>query len=236
MKTCEEYRVAIAADPSGADVDAHTSRCADCRTFRDEMLALDGKISAAMTIPVPALRMPTLEQIDSSVVTTLGSRRLAAPAWFALAASVVMVAMLGLRMFGDEPSHPSLADEILAHIEHEPYAVRVSDKAVSDERLARVVPSAIARVDHSNGLITYAQSCVINGTSVPHLVIQGERGPVTILLMPEQEIDGPQSIDGEFVNGVILPVGSGSIAIVGEKDEDLRRIEDGLKNSLMWST
>ena len=36
------------------------------------------------------------------------------------------------------------------------------------------------------GLVSYAQTCIINGRSIPHLVIQGKDGPVTLLLMPEE--------------------------------------------------
>jgi hypothetical protein len=91
-------------------------------------------------------------------------------------------------------------------------------------------------MDHSAGLITYAQSCEIGGREVPHLVIQGERGPVTILLMPEEMVDSPQSLMGDNVNGVILPVGDGSIAIIGESDERLERIEAQVLKSVSWST
>ena len=112
----------------------------------------------------------------------------------------------------------------------------VTDVAVSDARLTSVVTADIARLDHSAGLITYAQSCVIGGHSVPHLVIQGEHGPVTILLMPDEMVSAPQTITGESVNGVILPVGDGSIAIFGEREESLDRIEKKVLDSVTWST
>jgi hypothetical protein len=99
-----------------------------------------------------------------------------------------------------------------------------------------VVPATLARLDHSAGLITYAQTCVVNGREVPHLVVQGERGPVTILLMPEEMVSGPESVTGESVQGVIIPVGSGSIAIFGEREEALDRIERKVLDSVTWST
>jgi len=85
-------------------------------------------------------------------------------------------------------------------------------------------------------LITYAQTCVINGHEVPHLVIQGERGPVTILLMPEEMISGPQQLQGVNIDGVILPVGGGSIAIIGESDESLEKIQQQVLKSATWTT
>ena len=106
----------------------------------------------------------------------------------------------------------------------------------TEGRLAQVVSPDVAQLDHSAGLITYAQSCKVNGRDVPHLVIQGERGPVTLLLMPHEMVDGPQSVTGESVNGVILPVGDGSIAIFGGRDEPLERIEKKVLDSVTWET
>jgi hypothetical protein len=86
------------------------------------------------------------------------------------------------------------------------------------------------------GLITYARSCVINGHTVPHLVIQGETGPVTVLLLPDEMIDAAIQLEGVGIRGVILPVGSGSIAIIGERDEPLEKMEKLIVDSMHWTT
>lgn len=233
---CYQYREAIGADPSFDGGAAHLSECVSCQGYRKEMLELDRMISGALSIDVPELEIPELPDVDTGNVVSLGSRRWTPPAMLALAATVVLAAFVGIRMIGGSGEYESLADELLAHIDHEPYALRVTDVAVSDDRLGKVVPAGIARLDHSAGLITYAQNCVINGRDVPHLVIQGERGPVTLLLMPHEKVSGPESVTGESVNGVILPVGDGSIAIFGERDEDLGRIEKQVLDSVTWST
>ena len=85
-------------------------------------------------------------------------------------------------------------------------------------------------------MITYAQPCVINGNLVPHLVIQGQYGPITILLMPDEKVAEATSIDGARLKGVILPVGDGSIAIVGGRDEPLEAIKKNVVNSVTWTT
>lgn len=234
MNTCEEYREAIAAEPSFDGGAAHLSDCASCQSFRQEMLALDAQIARALTLSVPELDLPELSDVDTSNVTALPQRRFGAPAWLAAAATVTLAAFIGVQMFGGSLSNDALAEQILAHIDHEPFSFRETTNAVSDERLARVIPTTVATMDHSAGLITYAQSCTINGNRVPHLVIQGERGPITILLMPDEKVSTARSFFGESVNGVILPVGDGSIAIIGEEGESLERIEERVKNSVTW--
>jgi hypothetical protein len=237
LMNCEYYREAIGADPSYDGGEAHVSACADCLALRDELRSLDRKIGRALAISVPELRMPDLPDVDTSSVVPLATRRrLTAPAWMAVAATIVLAAFVGIRMYGSTVTYPSLADEIVAHLDHEPYALRVSDEPVDDRRLAKVVPADVAKVNHDAGLVTYAQTCVINGKKIPHLVIQGERGPVTILLLPDEAIDDAVQLEGESINGVLLPVGGGSVAIIGERDEALDTIRENIVNSVTWST
>lgn len=237
MMNCEEYRTAIAADPSFDGGAGHVTECAACQDYRNEMLALNDTITRALAIDVPKLVLPELPDLETDKVVTLGrGRRVAPPVWFAVAATVALAAFLGVRFVSNGPSYDSLADEVLAHLDHEPYALRVSDEPITERRLASVVASDVAQMDHSAGLITYAQTCVINGHKVPHLVIQGERGPVTILLMPDEMISEAVPLHDEFFEGAILPVGNGSIAIIGGHDEELAEIEKSVVNSVMWST
>ena len=127
-------------------------------------------------------------------------------------------------------------EEVIAHLDHEPHALRVTDVAVSDRRLRTVVPADVAEFDRDTSLISYAQSCIINGRTVPHLVIPGAKGPVTVLLMPEEEVSRAIPLQGKNINGVILPVGDGSIAIIGEADERIEEIQERVTKSVTWTT
>lgn len=238
---CEEYRELLAADPT-APVEggaAHVADCESCEAFTNEMQAFNDKIAAALNISVPDLKIPRLPALEDDNVVDLpfgGKKRFSAPTWIGIAATVVLAAFVGVRMINlSQLNNLSLADQVLAHLDHEPYALQVTNVAVSDERFAEVVNPSIGTMDRSVGLVSYAQSCVINGKTVPHLVIQGEKGPITLLLMPEEMVDGATTLDGKGVNGVILPVGNGSIAIIGERDEPLTELEQNIINSVEWS-
>jgi len=240
---CEEYREAIGADPHFDGGAGHVSECAACQEYRREMLALDAKIKSALAITVPELELPSLDEIaansDSAEnVVALDSRRgIPTRAWFAIAATVLLAAFIGIRYIGiDNSSYQSLAEEVLAHSKHEPGAFEPSDKKVADDQLYQVVPSNIAELDHSTGLITYAETCPISGNEVPHLIIQGERGPITIMLLPDEKISEAIPLDDENSHGVILPVGDGSIAIIGSRDEKLEEVQKQFVQSVMWDT
>jgi hypothetical protein len=237
MMNCKDYKEALTADPGFEDESGHVDSCASCQAFRTEMLAFDAKIAAAMSLDVPELTMPKLPDIDTDkVVSLVAFRAMPKPAWFALAATVLLAVFVGIRTPDMEPTFGTLEEQVIAHLDHGPGALRVTSKPVSDSRLAKVVPGDVAVMNHNAGLITYAQSCIINGKTIPHLVIQGVYGPVTILLMPDEMIEEAKSLDGVSIRGVILPVGNGSIAIIGDREEQLDRIKKNILASVTWST
>ena len=233
---CEEYRQEVAADPSFDGGAGHLSECRECQAFRTEMRLLDEQIRRVLAINVPALKMPELPVLDDAKVVALDARKRRGPAtWFAIAATVVLAALVSVQMFTTDTGYDSLADEVLAHLDHEPIALRPTRTPVSDQSLTRVVPATMAQFDRESSLITYARSCVINGKKVPHLVVQGERGPITILLMPNESVAESVPLDGENTHGVILPVGDGSVAIIGVRDEPLEGVEKSVLDSVRWS-
>ena len=152
-----------------------------------------------------------------------------------LAASGLLVAVLGGRSLLNTNDPSALAEEVIAHLDYEPHALVVSTDAVPEQRLHSVVNNSGVKIDSNVGLVTYAQSCIINGKTVPHLVVQGKLGPITLLLMPDESVDRAVPLSGESVQGVILPVGSGSIAIIGEREEDLSQIEQQVVDSVEFS-
>ncbi len=243
IMNCEDYREAIAADPSesftgGAE---HTAACEACSAYRAEMRVLDDTIAKALAIDVPELKIPELPPIgeDDENVVNMPFRRapkITTPAWIGIAASFALAAIIGVQFVGGGPgSDQLLAEEVLAHVDHEPWALKVTDVSVSDERFASVVNPTIGTMDRNVGLVSYAQSCIINGNTIPHLVIQGAKGPVTLLLLPDEMVHGAVPLVGESVNGVILPHGDGSIAIIGEREERIEEIKRRVVDSVEWS-
>lgn len=229
---CEEYREAITADPSEsfAGGAAHAAGCTACGRYRDGMRALDERIAAALAIDVPPLRMPDLPPVDETggkVVELPAGRsgKVSAPLWLGIAAGIVVAVFAGFNALSPEPSG-TLAEQVIAHMDHEQASRQVTSVSVPERELHDVIDSRVSALDTGIGLVTYAQSCVINGNTVPHLVIQGESGPVTLILLPDEEIADAIPLSGEHVHGVIVPVGSGSVAIIGERAGQLGEIDE----------
>lgn len=236
--TCDEYRSAIAAEPVAltGPLAMHAEECAECAAFGRSMQSLDKLILQALQVEVPELRVPELPSMDdASNVVRLSPRRFSMPVSLGLAASIVLATVLLVRSLVPVAEFPSLEAEILAHLDHEPRSRAVTTQAEAGWRIDTVI-GPYAQMDSSAGLITYARTCVIDGHSVPHLVLQGEHGPVTLILLPDEKIDAARTIEGESVSGVILPVGDGSIAIIGERGQPLDEIEQQVIQSMQWTT
>lgn len=235
MMNCDDYRHALTADPEFGDESGHAESCASCRAYAGEIESLNRRIAQAMALDVPPLSMPELPDINTDNVSALAPRRsLSKPVWLAMAATVMLAAFIGIRMTDTVDSYGTLSDQVLAHVDHEPAALLPTSTPVAADRLERVVPADIATMNQISSLITYAESCRINGKEVPHLVIQGEYGPVTILLMPHEHVAEASTLEGKSIHGVILPVGDGSIAIVGAREEQLDNIQQNVLNSVAW--
>ncbi|MDZ7769521.1 MAG: DUF3379 family protein [Woeseiaceae bacterium] len=232
---CETFRQAVTADPADASAQlrSHEDRCSECRQYREAMQQFDARLRQALEIPVPSVKMPDLDSTDN--VVPMRTRRMTTPIWLGLAASVALAGWLGLALMSPGEPRQSLAEEIIAHMEHEQDSRVVTNVAVPERTLARVVNSDVAELRPGIGLVTYARSCVINGNLVPHLVIQGEKGPVTLLLLPDESIDAAISLEGSTINGVIVPVGKGSIAIIGVREESIEDIGNRVIESVKWS-
>jgi len=245
---CEEYREAIAGDPTeffpgGAE---HSSGCEECSSYRQELRALDECIARALAIDVPALRMPELPAIDAadnvvgigSAPARPSSRITSLPVWAGLAAAVAVVALLFTGGPDGATDTQQLVREIIAHMDHEQSSRQVTSVPVSDRTLDTVVDPEVSAMDPDIGLITYAMSCVINGHTVPHLVVQGEQGPITLILLPDEEVGEAIPLSGDNVHGVLLPVGSGSIAVIGQREEQLGEIGEvgrRLSETVEWN-
>ena len=109
-----------------------------------KLQALDLKIAKALQIDVPELRMPELPDIETQMSRRCQrSRRSMKPLWFAIAATVVLAASISLRTSRLFQSYDSLAEEVLAHLDHEPGALRITDSRCDRQRLARAVPASL---------------------------------------------------------------------------------------------
>jgi len=202
------------------------------RRRRAALLADDHRFDALLeaALRVPAEAGPGGESAPSP------RRRPRWPALAAIAASMVLVAGLWLGLQGRAPTDVSpLGAEIIAHILHEPAALTVAAGTVPAREFDEVLRRGRAGLTQPVGPVTYARLCPFRGEQVAHFVVPGEKGPVTVMLLPHENVAEPTPIAEEGFTGTIVPLAEGgSIAIVGTPDEDIDIIRDRLQQAVRW--
>ncbi len=227
--------------------DEHLTTCADCSAYIESALAFDESLRAALAVSVPEFSLPELPAAtDDNVVSLSGRHQSSAPrsskpfAWLAVAASVALAALIGFQFTNqgaEAPNlRPELVAEVLGHMDHERSEMRVKTVPASTARVVYVTESAGSEVADDIGLVSYARSCKINGESIPHLVVQGKQGPVTILIMPNEPIDATVPFADEDFHGAIVPIGTtGSVAIIGRKGESIDDLRESISDKIKLS-
>ncbi len=211
---CLEFHRAVGADPGAQTPELleHAGQCAACARYREELQRMDQLIHRAFKIEVDAqsARAPT--------------RRRWLPRW-AAAASVVAACGLGVLLWFSAP-RATFAEQLVAHVEGEPQSLVRSAEPVAAGMLDDVLARSGVRLKPGAGMISYAMSCWFRGQFVPHLVVQSDEGPVTVLLLTREASVKQREVfsEGGF-HGVVLPAPRGAIAVLAQEKQAERVAE-----------
>jgi hypothetical protein len=162
-------------------------------------------------------------------------RRSALPRWAGLAAGVILVLGVVFMQLRPPGGTGSLPRDVIAHIRHEPAALVRTTEAVSPEAIERVMLAAGVTLAPTGATMSYVKLCPFRGEMVAHFVLQGAAGPVTVLLLPNEEVTSPMPVDEDGIQGTIAPLpDGGSIAIVGEPGESIEEIQNRVADAVRW--
>lgn len=195
---CTHARLAIGGEPHTLppDVTAHLATCAACRQFHAETVALDGRVRAALELPLSVFR---------KAAAPPPARR------FALAASIALAMLVGGSFWLFRPQ-TVLADEVIEHVRHENGSWSAHE-VLSATAVAEVLRQAGVTFDSSMPVV-YAMACTFHGRRVPHLVVQTASGPMTVMLLAHEKVRERKDFSEGGFQGVLLPAGEGSVAVL----------------------
>lgn len=200
---CHEVQTLLGAEPHSSEsmMLEHIASCATCSEYRQEMLRMDALIRRALTIPV-----------DAPAKAPIRAPRYAG--WQIAASLLASIAIAGSLWVAS--TQDSLAEQLVAHAEHEAFAIVPTDERVNSQQVNDVLSSAgIALKDQAE--VSFAETCDFGAHRVPHLVVQTDEGPVTVLILAHEEPrQSVQEIDEDGYEGVIMPAPRGVIAVLGK--------------------
>jgi hypothetical protein len=227
------YQELIGADPHSGDPELreHRDSCRECAHYTEQLLRFESRLERALKVNVAA---------GTNVLPfALPPLRKARPwRWLAIAASVLVGVMVAAGVWLALPG-ASLAADVVAHMAGEPEAWGARD-AVPDPTLESVLRDSNLRLSSPAGPVTYASSCSFRGRRVPHLVVQTDSGPVTVMVLAHEAVSKPVQFDEQGYRGTIVPVpGHGSIAVLmrgpGADAQQVDRIAAQVRDSIVWT-
>jgi Protein of unknown function (DUF3379) len=242
MMDCAHYRRSLLADPHDPDpaLREHRESCRDCSQYTERLLRFESRLERAFGVALPA-------DVDSATLDAAAMTRTAAPrrspayrkGWLAMAASVLLAFVVAGALWLSVPG-PSLAAAVVTHMREEPDAWRLTDVPVPSPALQDVLRGSHLRLTAGAGVVSYANSCGFRGHQVPHLVIQTESGPVTVMVLVHERSTKQVEFDEQGYRGVIVPVaGHGSLAVLTRGAAvDPKTIEDITRrvlDSIVWT-
>lgn len=207
---CEQLRTIVGAEPNSTDPEmlAHIEQCPECARYRQEMQAMDRLIYRALAIDAPA------EKSAAEVLAPPPQQR-TARVW-RMAASVLVTVLVGVMALWLLTPRESFAQEAITHMKHEQFSMVRTSEAVDDDRLQEILAAARLRLKPGAPRVSYAQTCEFRGQLIPHLVVQTEQGPATVLVVTDAPTQQREQINEDGVQGVILPAPRGVIVVLGE--------------------
>jgi len=202
---CEEFRVAVGAEPMvvSADIAAHAAKCVECADYRRRLQALDRAMLVALH--AQADESPRALRLQSH-----GHR----PVW-GVAASLVLSIAIGAAIWLSS-TRSSFADDVIAHAQQETGSLVHTLDVVPDAELTALLEREGLRLRPGVMRISYAQPCRFHGSFAPHLVVQTDHGPVTVLILPHEPTRTTiERIHTSGFDGVIVPATRGVLVALG---------------------
>jgi hypothetical protein len=240
MTDCAQFRRSLLADPHAQDpqLAEHRARCQECNLYADRLLRFESRLERALRVDVPAQVEGASDRVvplRSNTRPTTAYRK----GWFAMAASVLLAVAVAGVLWVAAPG-TSLAADVVTHMAGEPDAWRQTDVPVPAGALQDVLRDSHLRLAAGNAMVSYAASCKFRGHHVPHLVIQTESGPVTVMVLVHERVSKEVQFDEGGYRGVIIPVaGHGSLAVLTRGPAaDLKTVEGiaaRVLDSIQWT-
>jgi hypothetical protein len=132
-----------------------------------------------------------------------------------MAAGLVLSVAVGAAVWMSS-TRSSFADDVIAHAQQETGSLVHTLDVVPQAELAALLEREGLRLRPGLMRISYAQPCRFHGSFAPHLVVQTDRGPVTVLILPHERARTTiERIHASGLDGVVVPAARGVLVALG---------------------
>ena len=232
---CLEFRRRRLAEPGlrGQEFLQHETECEKCARFAAEMRGLDAHLFDALRIGVPVGLERRIKRRHRESKPGRSGRHI-----LSLAASVLVSVGITTGVLYVAVRPPPLQAAVRDHIEKEWESVVKNDE-IDSEATAAVLSNIGGMVRDDDAKIKYASLCDFSDYGSAHLVVDGRKGPVLVLIMKEKNVAKVRFMamsmpGGTMLEGILTHTSNGSMAIVGQAGEELHAVGEFVRDSVFW--
>jgi hypothetical protein len=186
------------------------------------LLAIPTKLDATQHKPADAARISANDSIW---------RR-------ALPVAACLALTLGLAVMFQPDRYSQLQNEILQHVYAEESFLSSNMHFTLAEVNTQLKSKIGAKIQSSPAVagldVRFMKDCWVDKETAMHLVISGETGPVSMMLVPTEVVDTEVPINDERFTGFVTPVRGGTLVLLGNRQEPLQKYVHMIDDSIDW--
>jgi hypothetical protein len=225
-----EFKKLIGADPLNRDPEVLRARqsSAEFEAAASEAEAFEEKLQGALSIEPPADLLADIKAISQHPPK---QRR-----WMPLALAASMLIAVGAAGLAWKQSHQWENVEVYVadHYSHDgSKLVALAGGAVPGEEVQKIMARLDAEADQQLlGRITFIKFCPTPDGRGAHMVVSTDQGPMTIIFMPETQVDDGDRVEFDQMHALLVSLEQGSAAIIGNQSQRLENLAPLVRESL----
>jgi len=245
------FRHSAIATPNDKS-DAFLSRAAasdSAKNLVEESKAFDKFLKDSLQVDVPK---DLTDKILLEQSFALEHDKTVSARWhIAIAASIAFVIGISVPMMGQltqSPAavytastaplvkqHSDIGSVALQHVKQEYFLTAKANENATLQTVNAKLAVYGAKAMDSFGEVLFVNYCSFEGTSALHMILKGQKGRVTVFVVPEDAGFKPSSsFKDKHLKGISEHLGNASLVIVGEPDEPLEVMKEKLAGSIKW--
>jgi hypothetical protein len=219
-----EFKRRLGADPRNRDPEFLRARASSAE-FEQEAAAadrLEALLDRAVALPVPEELLSDIRSIPERR-SMPAARRRAGP--LAMAAGLLIAVGAASLIWQMNPSWDSVEDYVADHYRHDGAAVLAkADGGIANEAQSLLAKFDVEALPSLAGIIGVIKYCPTPDGKGIHMVLNSERGPVTVIYMPNTPVTDRKAITFDDREVMLVALKSGSAVIIGSPQQQISNL------------
>lgn len=224
--TFRRLKLAVPQAASAAQFQ-HERNCAACAAFARKIDAFERDLHDVVTVTVP-------DGLAEQIILGLRKPRLPDRSYLAMAASIFL-AVVASFTFYFAPGRNEVAEAFAAHVASEPEVLRERGP-IAPAKLAAALSRYGGSLEEPVGEVRHLGLCPILGVMAYHILVQTEHGPATLILLPQTRASTARPLVREGFAVVVVPLDGGSLGILADTPDRVRKVESLIQSRVRWQS